>query len=147
AGRVDQHAAHRPQALEVADGHAERGDQYHIRRRHRREIELPRRVMSEDGNAELFEPAIHVWVVDDLADEVDALLGKLAARLVRVLHRTVYAVTEAELLRQPERQVAHYERVVLGAQPVHQPAVIRRHVVRDGVLEAEALPEIGLIHA
>src|SRR5207248_10205327 len=77
----------------------------------------------------------------------DAEAGEIAARLAGVLDRTVHVVAEAEFARELERQIAQREGVPLGADPVHGAAVVvGRQRAFDVALEAEAAPEIGLLH-
>jgi hypothetical protein len=60
--------------------------------------------------------------VDDLAGDEDAPVRELLARLVRVFDRAVYAVAEAELLGEEERQLADLEAEALLAHPFDQRA-------------------------
>src|SRR6266571_2135413 len=93
------------------------------------------------------ELVVDVWVVDDLADEENAAVGELGARLVGVFHGAVHAVAEPELPRQPEREIADGERVAGSPHGVHDPAVvIAGEGALDGALQPEALAEVGLLH-
>src|SRR2546422_10342970 len=90
---------------------------------------------------------IDVRVVNDLADQEVALVGELGARFVRVLDCAVHAVTESELAGEPERQVAHLERVSRLANEIDDTAVvIGGECALDRAFEAESFAEIGLFH-
>ena len=90
---------------------------------------------------------VHVRIVDDLADQERAAIRELGSRLVRVLHCPVHAVAEPELARQPEREVADRQGVIVGANRVDESAVvIGREGAVDGILEPESLAEVGLLH-
>jgi hypothetical protein len=101
----------------------------------------------EELHAHRFELLIDVRVVDDLADQEGALAGKFGPRLVRVLHRPVDAIAEAELAGQTERQITDGERIPRGAHGIHHAAVVVGHQgAFDRALQAEALSEVGLFH-
>ena len=88
---------------------------------------------------------VDVRIVDDLADEEDAPIRELPPRLVRVLHRTLDAVAEAELARDAHGYVADSEDPVTLAQHVDDPAgVVRGEVSLHLGAQAEALAEIRL---
>ena len=98
----------------------------------------------EDLDPHLAAAAVDVRVVDDLADEEDAPVGELPARLVGVLDRALDAVAEAEFAGEPDRDAADRQRVVALAQQVDQRAVVvggQRPL--DLGLEPEALPKVG----
>ena len=104
--------------------------------------------MMQELDAHLLEFPVDVRIVDDLAHEQEPAVGELVAGLVRVVHRAVDAIAEAEFARQPESERPHRQRVVPGAQQVHEPAVVvGAPLLLDGALEAEALPEIRAVHA
>src|SRR5512133_1195897 len=81
AGRVDDDASEPAKRLEIAHGHTERRQDNDIARRDIRVVEhwLAARVMArrEDLDAHLAETAVHVRVVDDLANESNAPIRKL----------------------------------------------------------------------
>src|SRR5206468_2949778 len=82
---------------------------------------------------------VHVRVVDDLSGEEYAAIGEFLHRFVGVLHRTVDPVTEPELLRQPDRQVACFQDSVGVTKPVDQRAVVvAMEGPSDGALQAES---------
>src|SRR2546430_6175340 len=90
---------------------------------------------------------VDVGIVDDFADQEQPAVGELGAGLIGVLDGAVHTVAEAELARELERQITERERVPLGADPIHHPAVVVGHQrASDVALEAEAAPEIGLLH-
>ena len=147
AGRVHEDAPHAAQPLEVADRHAERGEDHHVVRSHRGEVELAARGAVEALHAHGMELGIDVGVVDDLAHQEQAAVRKLGARLVGVLDRAVDAVAEPELAGQPEGEVADGEGVAAAPDRVHDAAVVvggERPL--DRPLQPEAAPEVGLWH-
>ena len=62
--------------------------------------------VGQDHDAHLLQSRVDVRVVDDLAEQEHAAIGKALPRLVGVLDRAIDAVTEPELARQLEPQVA-----------------------------------------
>ena len=60
----------------------------------------------QEADAERPQLVVDVRVVDDLAGQVDVLVGELAPRLVGVVHGPVHAVAEPELLREVDREPA-----------------------------------------
>src|SRR5918994_1610996 len=87
-------------------------------------------------------------VVDDLADKKQTPAWKFGAGLVGILHGAVHAVTEPEFPRQPERERANLKAVAVALERVHHcTVVVGREPAGDLVLEAKALPEVGLLHA
>src|SRR5205814_1099147 len=92
----------------------------------------------------LAQASVDMRVVDDLADEIDAPVGKLLARLIRVLYRALHPVAEPEFAGQTKRDVANREGVVLRPHPVDDPAtVVSGQVFLNFGLEAETLAEVG----
>src|SRR5438270_2318139 len=149
ARRVDEHAADGAQPLEIPHRHAERGKNHDVVRAHSTEVEvaIPTFGPVQEREADRGELLIDVRVVDDLANQERALVGELGPRFVRILDRAVHAVTESELTREPECQVADLERVSRLANEIDDPAVIiGGERAFDRALEAEALTEIGLLH-
>ena len=142
-GGVHEDAADAAQLLEVVDGHAERGQDHHVLRGDTAEVEAAF-LRHEDLDPHLAQPAVHVRVVDDLPNQVDATIGELATRLIRVFHGAFDPVAEPEFPGQADRDVSDREGVVLGPHPVHQPAaIVGGELVLDLRLEAETLSEIG----
>src|SRR5690606_31270400 len=85
---------------------------------------------------------VDVGVVDDLAGEVHAAVRKAAAGLVRVVHRAIDAVAEAELARQVDEETSGAVLIPGRADVVHQLTVIARgEHVGDLVFEVESLAE------
>ena len=70
-------------------------------------------------------------IVDDFARQKNALVGKLPARLVRVVDGTLDTVTETKCLGEAHGGLARMQRVITRAQHVHQLTGI---VGREGVL-------------
>ena len=125
------------------DRDAERRKDDDVLRLHLREIELTL-TRQQNLDSHVAQSRVHVRIVNDLTDEIDAAIGKLAARLVGVFHRALDAVAEPEFARQTDRDVAHREGVILRLHAVHQAsAVVRGEFVLDLGLEAETLSEIG----
>ena len=85
---------------------------------------------------------VDVRVVDDLAGQVDAPVGKLAPRLVGVVHGAIHAVAEAELAREVHREPPAAS-VVVGAAGPPAGRRSRTPVGLDLRLETESLPEVG----
>ena len=140
---VYEDAADSAQGLEVVNRDAERRQNHHVLRRHRRKVEATIR-RQQDGDAHFAQPRVHVRIVNDLANEIDAPVRKLPPRLIRVLHGALHAVAEAEFASEPNRDVPDRERVVFGPHAVHEaPAVVRGKLVLDLGPQAETLSEIG----
>ena len=147
AGGVDQDAADRLEPLQIGDRHPEGGDDDDVVRGNVPEVEFAVVAGEEQFDAHLLETQVHVRIVDDLADEVDALVGELVARLVGVVDRPVDPVAETEVLGQPYRDVAEPVGVGTGPDALDDRGVVLR--VDQGLhlgLEAEALAEVGLLH-
>ena len=98
-GGVDHDAAERAQRLEVTQGHPECGQNDDVLRPHLRIIEAPLARREED-DTHLAQFRVDVRVVNDLAREENASVGKLGARLIRILHRALDPVTEPEFAGQ-----------------------------------------------
>src|SRR5690349_9838487 len=146
--RVHEHAADRPQSLEILHRDAERRQDDDIGRRDVGKIELAVVGPPEELHAHRLQLLVDVGIVDDLAHQKDLPLGKLGARLVGVFHGAVHAVTEAELARQLEGQIAGGQDIAPGADLVHHSAVVvRRQRPFDMALEPEAPSKVGLLHA
>src|SRR6266567_4482199 len=145
AGRIDEHAADRPQRVEIGDRHPERRKDHGVFGPNAAEVEgSGRGGAAKDLDAHLFEPGVYVRIVDDLANKDNATIRKLAPSLVGVLDRALYAITEAEFPRQFDRYVADREPVVAATQQVDNVAVIiRGELVLDFGLEPETLSEIS----
>ena len=104
--------------------------------------------MIQKGDPHIPQLLIHVRVVDDLPDQKEPAAGELGPGLVGVLDGPVDAVAEAELPGQPEGQRTHLEPVVVGPQRLdHGAVIVGGEPARDLALEAEALPEVGVLHA
>jgi hypothetical protein len=103
ACRVDERAALRFQLRELADRHAEGGQDDDVVLPERRAIFA---WIRQDADAARTELIVDVRVVDDLAGQENALVRKLLARLVRVVDRAIDAVAEAEFRREMDRQTA-----------------------------------------
>jgi hypothetical protein len=124
AGRVDDHTAKPTQRLEVTHGHSERRQDHDVLRRDIRVVEhgLAVRIVAggENFDSHLAQPAVHVRVVDDLANEPDATIGELPACLVGVLDRPLHAVAEPEFPGEPNRYATDRERVITRAEQIDQ---------------------------
>src|SRR6185503_11844438 len=87
---------------------------------------------------------VDVGVVDDLANEKEPAIRKLAARLVSVFDRPLHPVAEPKFPGEPYGKVVYDKRVRLGLQQVDDPpVVVRRQVLLDSRLEPETLSEIS----
>ena len=85
-----------------------------------------------------------MWVVNDLAHENDSATGKLPPRLICVLDRPFNAVAETEFAGEPDRDVAHGQRVVIFPHEVDAlSVVIGGELVLDLGFEAETPSEIS----
>ena len=147
ARRVHQHATDGAQPLEVLDGDAERREQHDVGGGDAREVELGAFGPVQEVDTHSPQLGVDVGIVDDFADQEQPAVGELGAGLIGVLDGAVHTVAEAELARELERQITERERVPLGADPIHHPAVVVGHQrAFDVALEAEAAPEIGLLH-
>jgi hypothetical protein len=147
-GGVHQHAADGAQSIQVLDSDAEGRENHDVGRRHHPEIELSVVRMMEAFHPHVVELCVDVRIVDDLADQEDALRRELGTRLVRVFHGSVDSIAKAELAGQLEREVPRGERVPAPANQVYEPAVIvSGESALDGAFEAETAAEIGLLHA
>src|SRR6266705_4976501 len=147
AGRVDEHAAHGPQPLEVLYRDAEGGQKDDVAGRDRAEIEVPGLRPVEELHPHAVQLPVDVRIVDDLADQEDPLVGELGAGLVGVLDGAIHPIAEPELAGQLEGEVAQRQRVSVPADPVdHAAVVVGRERTLDVVSEAEAPPEVGLLH-
>ena len=147
AGGVDEDAANLTQPLEVLRGHAERRQDHHVLRGDMSEVEGAGLVRVEEPNSHFGHAPIHVGVVNDLTHQVDAAVGKLVDRLVRVIDGSVDSVAEAELLGEAHCDVPERVRVAPRANALDQGGVVCG--VDEGFdlgLEAEALAEVGLFH-
>ena len=71
----------------------------------------------EERDAHLSEPVIDPRVVDDLAHEEDAAIGKLPACLVRVVDGAIDAVAEPEFSGEADGQAAGCQRVPDAFRP------------------------------
>src|SRR6185312_13656321 len=147
AGRVDEHTALVAQRGKVVDRDAEGGKNDDVLRRDRAEVERAGGIGPRQNlDAHVAQASVHHRVVDDLADEIDAPIGKLATRLVGVLDRALHAVAEAEFASQPDRDVADLEREVARLEQVDDPpVVVGGELALDLGLEPESLAEIGRI--
>ena len=94
------------QRREVVDRHAEGREDHHVLGATTRVVEPVVRSATGGTMPISLQLRVHVRVVDDLARQDRSPVGELAARLVRVLHRALHAVAEAELPRQPDGDVA-----------------------------------------
>src|SRR5688572_24346386 len=143
AGRVDKDALDATQLVEVVNRDAERGEDHHVLRRHRAEIELTVSRL-EDLDAHFPQACVHVRVVDDLAHQINAAVRELAARLIRVFHGALDPIAEAEFAGEADRHVPDRQGVILGFHPVHKSAaVVAGELVLDLGPKAETLSEIG----
>ena len=93
ARRVDERAALVDEARHVTDGHAE-GRQDHDVFRSERFPRFGR--LAQEPDAGGAQPIVDVGIVDDLAGQVDVLLGKSPPRLIGVVDGAVDAVAESE---------------------------------------------------
>ncbi len=91
-------------------GHAEGGNDHDVFGGHDAEVEAPVGVGHQELDPQLAQSPVHMRVVDDLPYQKQPALGELVTRFVGVLNRPVDAVAVAELLGQPDRQLA-------GARP------------------------------
>jgi len=148
AGGIHQHASHGAETLEISDRHPKGRHDHHIVRRHRPEIELAVGAMGQQRDPHMPELLVDMGVVDDLTDQEEPPIRKLGSGLVRVLDRAIHSVAEAKLPRQPEGQSTCLEAVLVGPHRLdHRTVVIGVQPARDLVLEAKALPEVGVLHA
>src|SRR4051812_13883930 len=103
--------------------------------------------IGEKADPERSELIVHVRVVNDLAGQVDRAIREARTRLVRVIHRAIHAVAEAELAREMQCQPSRYVRVACPFDAIDQVAVIALgQLSGDGVLEIETLPEYQWWH-
>ncbi len=139
ARRVDERAAAALERLQHRDRDAERGQDDDIV-----SAEPIDRFtgIGEEADAHRPQLLVDVRVVDDLAGQVHAAIGKALARLIRVVDGAVDAVAEAELTRQMHRQAAGAVREVGALDLVDERAVVivRQHA-GDGMLQVEAFAE------
>ena len=85
--------------------------------------------------------------MDDLARQVDALVGKLPSRLVGVVHGAIDAVAKAEFLGELEVKSARDGLVTKGLQPLDDRALIGTRQNRSDLgFQAETLLEIRFTH-
>src|SRR5581483_2919890 len=148
AGRVHERAADRAQPLEVPDRDPERGKHDDVVGPDGGEVEVAALGTTQDGDAHRLELRVDVGIMDDLAHEKDAPVGKLRPGLVGVLDRAIHTVAEAELAGELDREVADLQGVAPGADPIHQAAVvIRRQGAFDAPLQPEPAPEVRPLHA
>ncbi len=98
--------------------------------------------VGEESNPHRAKLLVDVRVVDDFAGEVDRTLRKPLAGLVRVVHRAIHAVTEAEFAREVDREPAGAIDEIVGLDAIDDGAVIvvREHA-GDGMLQIEAFAE------
>jgi predicted nucleic acid-binding protein len=91
---------------------------------------------------------IDVRVVNDFAGEVHVPIGETLARLIGVVDGAIDAVTEAELLREMNREAAGVEAVAVRLDAGDERTVIagRQHVGHL-VLEVEPFTEDQWRHA
>jgi hypothetical protein len=152
AGGVDQDTPDGAKALEVLAGDAEGGEDHHVLGGDPGEVEVSRALALRGGVEEpdphLLEALVDVGVVDDLADEEDAPVGKLVACLVGVVDRAVDAVAEAEGVGEANGDaavaVAEALTVAGGADAVDDGAVVLRLDQRlDLLAESEPAAEVG----
>src|SRR5437870_8365686 len=147
AGRIHEHAAHGPEPLEVLYRDAEGGEEDDVAGRDRAEIEVAGLRPVEEFDPHALQLRVDVGVVDDLRQEEDSLVGELGARLVGVLHGAIHPVAEPELAGQLEGEVADGQGVPMFPDAVDDAAVVvGRERALDVVFEAEAPPEVGLLH-
>src|SRR3954469_8926283 len=82
-------------------------------------------------------------VVDDLANEVELAVGKLAPGLVRIFHGALHSVAESKLAREANRDPAVAQRVVVFPQVIDDlAAIVGRQLPLNIRLEAKSFPEI-----
>ena len=88
------------------------------------------------------QPIVDVRVVDDLAGQEHAAVGKSLARLVGVVDRAIDAVAEAEFAREMNREAAGRILKVVGLDLLDEVAVVVLvQLGRDRVFQVEAFPE------
>ena len=88
------------------------------------------------------QPAVHLWVVDDLAGQIDRPFREPPARLIRVVHRPVDSVAEPELASEMDAQPLLVPLVVGGPDPVDERAVVvGGQLTGDLLLQREPLAE------
>ena len=137
AGGVDDVAAARFDLVHEGDRSSESGHdddivfgQFVVLAVHR----LPR----ERNDLHLLELTVHLRIVDDLADEEDAVVGEDPARGVGEVDGALDAVAKAELLREADRRVADGENPSPGADLLDDRTLV---VVR--YLSLNALHHLG----
>ena len=69
---------------------------------------------------------VHLGVVNDLAENIDRLLGKDLARGVSQVNGPLDAIAKAELLGELDGQIAGRKDMAAGANPLDQVAAIMR---------------------
>ena len=145
AGRVDEHAALLAEVLHVGRGHAERRQDHHVAALDHRVAGCRVLAVRQDDDPHLLEPGVDVGIVDDLAEQKGAAIGKAPARFVGVLDRSIDAVAEPELARELQANVTDRRFVAERLQLGDHGAVVTL-LEREAHLpfEAEALLKVGL---
>jgi hypothetical protein len=137
ARRVDGHASLGGQLLRLVDGEPECRDDDDVAWAERVPALSGIRQEADPGGAQL---VVDVRVVNDLARQEHVAVGKPVARLVGVVHRSVDAVAEAELLGQMHGETpGRVDEVRLPDALDEGAVVILGQRTRDGVPEIEAL--------
>src|SRR5687768_16477848 len=94
-------------------------------------------------NAHGLDARVDVGVVNDFARQEDAAIGKLAARLIRVVDGAIDAVTEAEFLRELEMKRPGGGLIANGLEALDDGALIGTRQNRSDLgFQAETLLEI-----
>ncbi len=98
------------------------------------------RRVGQELDALAAQPIVHMRVVDDLAGQEDAAIGKALARLIRVVDRAVHAVTESELAREMNGEPPLAKLKVFRFDLLDEIAVVVLiQLGRDHVFQVEAL--------
>ena len=93
------------------------------------------------------DAAVDVGVVDDLAGQEHAAIGKLAARLVGVVDGAIDAVAKAEFLGELEVEPARAGLVAEGLEAFDDGALVGTRQNRSDLgFQAETLLEIRFVH-
>ena len=147
AGGIDQHAADRPQTLEVADGHSEGRQDDDVVGGDAAEVEFAGLAPEEELHAHVAQLLVDMGIVDDLADQEQPPVGELDPGLIGVIDRPVHSVAEPEFPGEPEGQRPGVEPILIGAKRLdHGAVVVGGELSFDLGLEPEPAAEVGALH-
>src|SRR5207253_1962449 len=98
--------------------------------------------VAQELNAEAAQPIVDVRVVNDLACEKHAAIGKALPGLIGVVDRAIHAVAKAELAREMNGEPAGLMEEPVGLDAFDQVAVIVLvQLSRNRLFQVEALSE------